>query len=129
MALATVISMACSYHALGTSVLAEKDIEESSRFVVAIEHHLNALEFTSEAQKLVEAATLANNLSSLSAAREENTLVGHVMNMRKVTTRGRDLSVVSLCSAGLLTLSSLFSISPLTVIVPLSFCSICWKQS
>lgn len=83
-ALATTFEMARSHHALGVEAVMDdgNDAEEGDlhRFEVAVDHHLNALKLASETSRL---RAMSNIL--LLSSRES----------KRLTTRGRDLSVVS----------------------------------
>lgn len=106
-ALSVALQMVNSYYALGTQVLATVEDEDvggeekkssgedmDKKIKAAIDYHISAINLVREAQRL---RAEANMMSSLGGGRK--TFVGAAMNVmaggRRMTTRARDLSVVS----------------------------------
>lgn len=95
-ALSTALQMASSYHALGIEML-----DEDSR--VALENHVNAYGLIRAAQRM----RLSLNVTSLSIGQKPRRLKGAALKvigdsnrrLKKMTTRVRDLSVLSNASA------------------------------
>ncbi len=89
--------MAHSHSAIGAEILTEDgNGQDSLRYEAAMEHHLNALKLVLETERL----RAAFNISSLiSASKAKATFIGAAMSVRsggrRLTTRSRDLSVVS----------------------------------